>query len=55
MNDEQFKKMQRTVASALGKLSHQKSPRPKEYYQAIQKKSAAKRKQNRLSTPTVVE
>lgn len=34
------------AASIMGKLSAIKSPRPREYYQAIQKKSVAARKRN---------
>lgn len=36
--------------SELGKQSYKKSPRSKEFYQKMQKKSVKKRKQNQLST-----
>jgi hypothetical protein len=36
--------------SIMGKLSHKKSPRSRGYYKAMQAKSVARRKANKLST-----
>lgn len=46
MNPEDFKR----IASALGKLSHQKSPRSKDYYVQMGKRSADSKKRKKLST-----